>query len=172
MLISNGEKQWRKYVPTFTTVLGTYTMIDHFFVIETLDTNMKLGVNGLITVDKNTLKCEILQKVGEDEKDVQHQVIWYIHIHSFQEVYAQKQVEDFCSEGSDKSFHSHKQPTLGLDVSLHGGFPLGRPPNSRMIKSFSQHGASLKELVKEGSLGEASIVQRTFDGFKGQMIIF
>ena len=88
ILIGNETKQWRKYVPTLTIVLGTYTMIDHFFLIDTLDTNMTLGVHGLITLDKNTLNCEILQKVGEDEKDGQHQVIGYIHTHSFHEVYA------------------------------------------------------------------------------------
>ena len=58
-------------------------MIDHFLVINTLDTNMTMGVHVLITLEKNTLDCEILQKVGEDEKDGQHQVIGNIHTHPF-----------------------------------------------------------------------------------------
>ena len=90
LLMGSETKQWRKCVLTLTTVLGTYTMIDHFFVIKTLDTNMTLGVHGLITLEKNTLNCEILQKVGEDEKEGQHQVIGNIHTHPFQEVYSQK----------------------------------------------------------------------------------
>ena len=90
MLIYNETKQWRKCVPTLTTVLGTYTMVDHLFFIKTLGTNMTLGVHGLITLEKDTLICEILQKVGKDEKDGQHQVIGYIHTHSFHEVYAHK----------------------------------------------------------------------------------
>ena len=44
-----------------------------------------------------------------------------------------------CSERRDKSVHSHIQPALGLDVSLHGGIPPGRPPDWEIHKEFSQH---------------------------------
>ena len=123
MLIVNETKQWRKCVPTLTTIFGTYTMKYHFFVIKALDTNMTLGVHGFITLKKDTLDCEILQKVGEYEKDGQHKVIGNINTHHFQEVYAQKQEDDLCSEGKEKSIHSHIQPALGIDVSLHGRVP-------------------------------------------------
>ena len=88
MLIGNETKKWRKCVPKLTIVFGTCTMIDPLFVIKTRDTNMTLGVHGLITLEKNTLDYEILQKVREDEKDYQHQRIWSIHTHHFQEIYA------------------------------------------------------------------------------------
>ena len=42
-------------------------MIDHSFVIKTLDTKEMLGVHGLITFEESTLDCEILQKIGEEE---------------------------------------------------------------------------------------------------------
>ena len=79
------------------------------------------------------------------------------------------QEDDFCSEGREKSVHSHIQPILGLDVSLHGGIPPGRPPDWKMKKEFSQNGAALIYLDKEGALGGYSTTQRTFDGFKGGM---
>ena len=141
-------------------------MIDHFFVIETLNTNITLGVHGLITLEKDTLDSEILQKVGGDEKEGQHQVTKNIHTHPLQETYAQRQEDDLRSESRDKSIHSHIQPALGLDVSLHGGIPPGRLPDWNMVKEFSQHGATLIYLAKEGALGGATTVQRTFDGSK------
>ena len=107
----------------------------------------------LITFEEYTLDCEILQKVGEDEKEGQHQVIGNIHTHNFQEVYAQKQEDYLHSEGKDKSFHSHIQPALGLDVSLHGGIPPGRSLDWRMIKEFSQNVAPLIDLGGVGALG-------------------
>ena len=107
MLIGNDTKQWRKCVQTLNIVLGTHTMIDHSLVIKTVDTNEMLGVHGLITFEEDTLYCEILQEVGEDEKESQHQVIGNIHTHPFQEVYAQKQEDDLCSESRGKSVHSH-----------------------------------------------------------------
>ena len=60
MMIDNETKQWRKCVPTLHTVLGTHTMIDHSFVIKTLDTKEMLGVNGLITSEESTLDYKIL----------------------------------------------------------------------------------------------------------------
>ena len=71
-----------------------------------------------------------------------------------------------------KLVHSHIQPALGLDVSLHGDIPPGRPPDWKMIKEFSQHGASLIYLAKEGALGGANTLRRTFDVFKGRMSNF
>ena len=65
MLIGNETKQWRKCVQTLNTILRTHTMIDHSFVIKTLDTKEMLGVHGLTTFEEDTLDCEILQKVGE-----------------------------------------------------------------------------------------------------------
>ena len=83
MLIGNEAKQWRKCVPTLNIVLGTHTMTDHSFVIKTHDTKEMLGVHGLITYKEDTLNCDDLQDVGEDEKEDQHQVMKNIHTHPF-----------------------------------------------------------------------------------------
>ena len=83
MLIGNETKQWRKCVPTLNTILGTHTMIYHSFLIKNFDTNGMLGVHGLITSKEDTLDCEKLQKVGEDEKEGNHLVIGNIHPYPF-----------------------------------------------------------------------------------------
>ena len=112
-------------------------MIDHSFLIKTFHTNDMLGVHRLNTIEKYSLDCEILQKVGGNEKEGQHQMIVNIYSHPFQEVYVQKQEDDLRSERRDNSVHSHLQPALSLDVSLHGGIPPGRPPDWEMKKYFS-----------------------------------
>ena len=91
-------------------------------------------------------------------------MIGNINTHHFQEVYIQKQEDDLRSESREKSVHSHMQPALGLDVSLHGGIPPGRPPDWRKAKVFSQLWESYTYLAKEGALGEASTTKR--NGFK------
>ena len=83
MLIGNETKQWRKCVPTLNAILGTHTMIDHSFVINNFDINEMLGVHRLITIEKDTLDYEILQKVGGNEKEGQHQMIRNIYTHPF-----------------------------------------------------------------------------------------
>ena len=75
-----------------------------------------------------------------------------IHTHPFQEVYEQNQEDYLCSERREKSVHSHIQPALSLDVSLHGGIPPGRPLNWEINKELSQNYASLIYLAYEGAL--------------------
>ena len=99
--------------------------------------------------------CEIL-KIEEDKGEDKHHMIRSTHPSLFQMVDAHKRKEDLCSEARDKSVHSHIQPALGHDVSLHGGTPPGRPLDWKMIKEFSQHGVPLIDLAKEGDLGGAS----------------
>ena len=72
MMIENETKQWREFVPTFHTVMGTHTMTDQSFVIKTLNTKEMLGVHELTTSKESTLDCEILQKVGEEEQRKDH----------------------------------------------------------------------------------------------------
>ena len=42
------------YVPELAVMMGTYTMTDHFFVVNIPDTNVVLGVQWLITLGKVT----------------------------------------------------------------------------------------------------------------------
>ena len=89
------------------------------------------------------------------------------HPSLFHKIDALKRQEDLCSEDKEKSVHSHIHPALGLNVSLHGGIPPRRPPDWKMNKVFSQHGATLIYLAREGALGGAITAQRTLHGFKG-----
>ena len=67
-----------------------------------------------------------------------------------------------CSERRDKSFHSHIQPALSLDVSLHGGIPPGRPTDWEINKYLSQHDAALIYLAHEGALRYHDIALRVW----------
>ena len=109
---------------------------------------------------------------GEEEKVDQHQRMGSMHPCLFQGVYIQKKETILRNERRDKSVHSPIQSTSYFDVSLHGGIPPRRPPDWKMNKEFSQHGATLIHLASEEALGRASTVQRTFDGFKGEVSNF
>ena len=61
----------------------------------------------------------------------------------FQRVDTQKRQIDFHSEGRDKVVHPYVQSTLDIDVSLHGGIPLGRPLYREMMSDASHWVAPL-----------------------------
>ena len=46
--------QCARYVPELAVTMGTYTVTDHFFVVNIPDTNVVLGVQWLITLGKVT----------------------------------------------------------------------------------------------------------------------
>ena len=46
--------QCMHYVPSLSVTMGTYTLTDHFFVVDIPDTNVILGVQWLITLGKFT----------------------------------------------------------------------------------------------------------------------
>ena len=68
----------------------------------------------------SSIDCDILKMKEEDREEDQHHMIRRKHP-------SLKRQDDLRSEDRDKSVHSHIQPALGLDVSLHGGIPPGRP---------------------------------------------
>ena len=144
----------------FTTFLRTYTMIYHFFMIKTLDTNMTLGVHGLIKLE-NTLNYEILQKVGKGEKVKDHSTDMMggdplLHeeedgeispikntlasirvIPHYHDTSTQKSEMDLRSGSSNKMFPFVVHMGMSHETSLSCGIPLGRPPNSDLVKDFS-----------------------------------
>lgn len=61
------------YVPSLSVSMGTYTLVDHFFVVDIPDTNVILGVQWLITLGKvatdwKALKMEWVDKKSGDSK--------------------------------------------------------------------------------------------------------
>ena len=64
-----------RYVPELSMTMDTYTLTDHFFVVNILDTNMVLGVQWLITLGKVTTDWKALEMEWDDEKIGRHEKI-------------------------------------------------------------------------------------------------
>lgn len=64
-----------RYVPELLVTMGTYTLTDHFFVINIPDTNIILGAQWLITLGKVTTDWKALEMEWDDEKIGRHEKI-------------------------------------------------------------------------------------------------
>ena len=82
--------QCAKYVPTLTITMGTYTLTDHFFVVDIPDTNVILGVQWLITLEKVTTNWETLEMEWTKKGNGKHQKIKGIHTYPPQIVSAHR----------------------------------------------------------------------------------
>eukprot|EP00253_Pinus_taeda_P011506 PITA_11506 len=65
-----------RYVPKLSMTMGTYTLTNHFFVVNILDTKIVLGVEWLITLGKVTTDWKALEMDWDDEKTGRHEKIW------------------------------------------------------------------------------------------------
>jgi len=50
-----------RYVPELLVTMGTYTLTDHFFMVDIPNTNMILGVQWFITLGKVTTDWKTLE---------------------------------------------------------------------------------------------------------------
>ena len=98
--------QCMKYVPALSVTLGTYTLTDHFFLVEIPDTNVILGIQWLITMGKVTTDWETLQMEWIDKKSGNHQMIRGMHTYPLWEASAHNMEPDFCSGSRDTSVPS------------------------------------------------------------------
>ena len=64
-----------RYVPKVLVIMGTYTLTDHFFVVDIPDTNMILGFQWLITRGKVTTDWKTLEMGWDDEETGRHEKI-------------------------------------------------------------------------------------------------
>ena len=78
------------YVPELSVTMGTYTLTDHFFVVNIPDTNMVLGVQWLITLGKVTTDWKALEMEWDDEKTGRHEKIRGQHTYPPQTVSAHR----------------------------------------------------------------------------------
>ena len=53
--------QCMRYVPALAVTMGTYTVTDHFFVVDIPDTTVVLGVQWLIALGKVTTDWEMME---------------------------------------------------------------------------------------------------------------
>jgi len=67
--------QFMHYVPSLSVTMGSYTLVDHFFVVDIPVTNIILGVQWLITLGKVTTDWKALQMELVDWKSGKHQMI-------------------------------------------------------------------------------------------------
>ena len=71
--------QCMRYVPTLAMTMGTYTMTDHFFVVDLPNNNVVLGVQWLITLGKVTTDWETLEMEWTDKKSEKYVMIRGMH---------------------------------------------------------------------------------------------
>ena len=71
--------QCARYVPELAVTMDTYTVTDHFFVVNIPDTNVVLGVQWLITLGKVTTDWEALEMEWDDRKTGKHEKIRGMH---------------------------------------------------------------------------------------------
>ena len=64
--------QCAKYVPALTITMVTYTLTEHFFVVDILETNVILGVHWLITLGKVTIEWDTLDMEWTEKVSGKH----------------------------------------------------------------------------------------------------
>ena len=75
LVLGDQTMQCARYVPALAVTMGTYTVTDHFFVVNIPDTNVVLGVQWLITLGKVTTNWEALEMEWDDKKTGKHEKI-------------------------------------------------------------------------------------------------
>eukprot|EP00253_Pinus_taeda_P027462 PITA_27462 len=132
-----------RYVPELSVTMGTYTLTNHFFVVDILDTNMILGVQWLITLGKVTTDWKTLEMEWDDEKTERHDKIQGQHTYPPQTVSAHRMeavfrkgdiewvVELRASEAgtTGQTVHPEIQSILDRYAIMFGEIPRGQPPN-------------------------------------------
>ena len=139
------------YVPSLSVTMGTYTLVDHFFVVDILDTNVILGVQWLITLRKVTTNWEALQMEWVEKKSGENQIIKGMHTYPSHKISTQKIEMDLRSGSKDLTV-----PSIMFMIFLHGtllssGKPPRRPPDSVLVGDISLHDAPRS---KPGGMGE------------------
>ena len=135
--------QCARYVPELAVTMGTYTVTDHFFVVNIPDTNVVLGVQWLITLGKVTTDWEALEMEWDDKKTGKHEKIRGMHTYPPQTVLAHRMEADFRkgdiegavelraseAETTGRAVHPDIQVILDRHEVVFGDIPPGRPPD-------------------------------------------
>eukprot|EP00253_Pinus_taeda_P021049 PITA_21049 len=100
-----------RYVPELSVTMGTYTLTNHFFVVDIPDTNMILGVQWLITLGK-TVSAHRIEPVFR-EGDIE----WVVELHA----------SDAGTTG--QTVHPEIQSILDQYAIVFGEIPPGQPPD-------------------------------------------
>ena len=143
--------QCMQYVPSLSVTMGSYTLVDHFFVVDILDTNIILGVQWLITLGKVTTDWKPLQMEWVDLKSGKPQMIQGMHTYPSPNI---------STETTDMDFHCGTMdltvPSLMFMRMLQGKFlsygkPPGMPSDSDLMGEASK---SATPNLDPGRIGE------------------
>ena len=141
-------------------------------MVDIPNTNVILGVQWLITLEKVTTDWETLHMEWTDEKSGKHQRTRGMHTYPPQEASAHNTETDLCRGGKTKPVYSSMQYTLDHDFTVFRGIQPRRPPDQKLVKEFSQLVAPLTDLGKRGAFDGKNTAQRAFDWLKEEMNIF
>jgi len=122
--------QCMQYVPSLSVTMGTYTLEDHFFVVDIPDTNIILGVQWLITLGKVTTDWKALQMEWVDLKSGKQQIIQGMHTYPSLDVSTHTTKMELRSGGRDLTVPSLMFMRMLQGTFLHHGKPLGVPLDS------------------------------------------
>ena len=116
--------QCMQYVPSLSITMGSYTLVDHLFVVDVPDTNIILGVQWLITLGNVTTYWEYLQIEWVDLKSGKPQMIQGMHTYPSPITSTQTKEMDLCNGSKDLIV-----PSLVFMSFLHRTFlSSGKPP--------------------------------------------
>lgn len=157
VLVPGDRKmQCMHYVPSLSVTMGSYTLVDHFFVVDIPNTNVILGVQWLITLGKVTTNWEDLQMEWVEKKSGEPQMIKGMHTYPSHNTSTHKTEMDLRSGSKDLTV-----PSIMVMIFLQGTLlssckPPGRPPNSVLVRDISLHDAPRSELGGMGALEDTT----------------
>ena len=95
LVLGAKTMQCMHYVPALTVTMGTYSLTDHFFVVDISNTNIVLGVQWLITLGRVTIDWQTLEMEFVDKKSGKQVMLKGMHTYPPQTVYAHRMEADF-----------------------------------------------------------------------------
>ena len=155
------------YVPSLSVTMGSYTLLDHFFVVDIPDTNIILGVQWLITLGKVTTDWKALKMEWVDLKSGKPQIIQGMHTYPAPNVSTQTTKMDLRSGSKDLIVPSLMFMRMLQGTFLPHGKPLGMPLDSDHVGKASQSVGSMEEKATtlwEEERGRINLPTNNFGG--------
>eukprot|EP00253_Pinus_taeda_P003924 PITA_03924 len=107
-----------RYVLELSMTMGTYTLTDHFFVVNISNTNIVLGVQWLITLWKVTTDWKALEMEWDDEKTGRHEKIRGQHTYPPQTVSVHRMGAVFWKGDIEWAVELRQPPDRGFEHTI------------------------------------------------------
>ena len=144
------------YVQSHSVTMGSYTIVDHFFVVDIPDTNVILGVQWLITLGEVTIDWEALKMEWVDKKSGAIQIIKFMHTYPSHNTSTQKTEMDLRSGSKDLIFPSLMFMRMLQGTFIPHGKPLGMSLDPDLVGKASQSAAPK---IDQARVGEQATVE-------------